>query len=521
MSASVRPPSPLELHAQRIGDTRAVIDDRPGGAVATLTYAELDREANRLAHVLIDCGVRPGDKLAWCGPNSPGVLVASSARQKVGATSVPINYRLAPDEAAYVVDDSDAVVAYVDAEYADVFATIRDRIPKVREVVVYGGPAPPGMLDGDRLAAAATDAPPPALDREYPSAMYYTSGTTGRPKGALRPPANPESVAALLRLLGHSPDDVYITTGPLYHSGPGGYAGIAQLLGNTVVLQRRFDAEDWLRLVAKYRVTMTFSAPAPIRLVCALPSDVKARYDRSSMKRMIANAAPWSFALKEAYMADFGESSLWEVYGSTEMGVNTVLAPADQRRKPGSCGRPAPGMEIRLYDDAGREVTEPGVPGEVFIRSNNAFLTYYKNEEKARAASRGDFTSVGDVAYRDAEGFYYICDRKNDMIITGGMNVYPAEIEAALERHPDIADVAVFGIPSAEWGEAVHAVVVPRGGNAMTAEAVTAFAREHLAGYKVPRSVSFADELPRTGSGKLLKRVLREPWWRGHGRRVG
>jgi fatty-acyl-CoA synthase/long-chain acyl-CoA synthetase len=518
---ATRPVSYLRAHAERMGDKLAVIADRPDGTLTRWTFAELNREASKLAHVLLDFGVQPGDKLVWCGPNSPGVVRASHARQKVGATSVPLNYRLAPDEAAYVVGNSDAVVVYVDAEYAELFAKIRDRIPKVREILVFGGAAPAGMLDGDALVAAASDAEPPELDQEYPAAMFYTSGTTGRPKGALRPPTNPASVMSLLQLIGHAPDDVYITTGPLYHSGPGGYFRIAHLLANTVVLQRRFDAEDWLRLVEKYRVTMTFSAPAPIRLVCALPAEVKARYDMRSMKRMIANAAPWSFALKEAYMADFGEDSLWEVYGSTEMGVNTVLAPADQRRKPGSCGRPAPGMEIQLYDDAGAEVTEPHVPGEVFIRSTSAFLTYYKADDKVRAASRGEFTSVGDVAYRDDEGYYYICDRKNDMIITGGMNVYPAEIEAALERHPEVADVAVFGIPSEEWGESVHVVIVPRPGATLTAEAVSAFARQHLAGYKMPRSVAFADELPRTGSGKLLKRVLREPFWQGHARRVG
>ena len=518
---ATRPGAYLRAHAARIGDKLAVIDDRPDGTLTRWTFAELARHACRLAHVLLDLGVRPGDKLVWCGPNSPGVVCVSHARQKVGATAVPLNYRLSPDEAAYVVDNSDAVVVYVDAEYADVFAKIRDRIPRVREIVVFGGPPPAGMLAGDALIAAASDAEPPELEREYPSSMFYTSGTTGRPKGALRPPTNPASVLALLQLIGHAPDDVYLTTGPLYHSGPGGYFGIAHLLGNTVVLQRRFDAEDWLRLVDRYGVTMTFSAPAPIRLVCALPADVKARYDRSSMRRMIANAAPWSFALKEAYMADFGEDSLWEVYGSTEMGVNTVLAPDEQRRKPGSCGRPAPGMEIKLYDDAGGEVIEPNVPGEVFIRSNNAFLTYYKADDKVRAASRGEFTSVGDVAYRDDEGFYYICDRKNDMIISGGMNIYPAEIEAALERHPDVADVAVFGIPSEDWGESVHAVIVPRSGAVLTPDALTTFAREHLAGYKLPRSVTFADELPRTGSGKLLKRVLREPYWRGQARRVG
>jgi fatty-acyl-CoA synthase/long-chain acyl-CoA synthetase len=200
--------------------------------------------------------------------------------------------------------------------------------------------------------------------------------------------------------------------------------------------------------------------------------------------------------------------------------VDTVLAPADHRKRPGSCGRAVPGVEIRLYDEAGNEITEPDVPGEVFVRSANTFNGYYKADSATRAAQRGDFASVGDIAYRDADGYYYICDRKTDMIISGGMNIYPAEIEAALERHPDIADVAVFGIPSEEWGESVHAVVVTRAGRTLAPDAVTAFAREHLAGYKTPRSVSFVAEIPRTGSGKILKRVLREPFWQGRRARV-
>jgi fatty-acyl-CoA synthase/long-chain acyl-CoA synthetase len=350
--------------------------------------------------------------------------------------------------------------------------------------------------------------------------MLYTSGTTGRPKGAVRQPLDPGAVFPLLQHIGFVEDDVYVTTGPLYHSGPGGFLQIAHLYGNTAVIQRRFDAEDWLRLVQKYRVSMTFSAPTPIRLVVNLPAEVKARYDRSSMKRMIANAAPWSFALKEQYLADFPQDSLWEVYGSTELGVDTVLAPPDQRRKPGSCGRAAPGVEITLFDDAGNEVTAPNVPGEVYVRSANNFVSYHKGAEKFDANRRDDFLSVGDIAYRDDEGFYYICDRKSDMIISGGMNIYPAEIEAALERHPAVQEVAVFGIPSDEWGESVHAVVVARPGWGIAADALTAFARGHLAGYKVPRSLSFADELPKTGSGKILKRSLREPFWRGRTTRV-
>ena len=219
-------------------------------------------------------------------------------------------------------------------------------------------------------------------------------------------------------------------------------------------------------------------------------------------------------------MADFGEDSLWEIYGSTELSVNTVLAPQDQRRKPGACGRPAPGVEIRLYDEQGEEVTEPGVPGEVYVRSVSNFTTYYKADERAAEARRGDFATVGDIAYRDPDGFLYICDRKNDMIISGGMNVYPAEVEAALELHPGVVEAAVFGIPDDQWGELVHAVVVTRAGHTLSPDDLASFARQHLAGYKVPRSVSFVAELPHTGSGKILKRELREPFWQGRTTRV-
>jgi len=269
-------------------------------------------------------------------------------------------------------------------------------------------------------------------------------------------------------------------------------------------------------------VSSTFSAPALIRLVCALPAGVKARYDRSSMRIMVANAAPWSFALKQAYLADFPPGSLWEVYGSTELGINCVLEPGDQMRKPGSCGKAAPGVEIRLLDADGSEVTGtgPGHSGELYVSSAAVFNTYYKQPDSYRAAMHGDFHTVGDIAYRDEEGYYYICDRKSDMIISGGMNVYPAEIEAALEQHPGIFDVAVFGIPSEQWGEQVHATVVRAPGASLSEADVLGYARQHLAGFKCPRSVSFTSELPRTGSGKLLKRELRAPYWAGHARQV-
>jgi len=513
----------LTVYSQALADKPAVIDDRPASGghparVAQRSFAELEADANRLANVLVQLGVRPGQKVVWCGQNSIGVVRMMHAARKAGAIAVPLNYRLTVDEAAYVVDNSDAVVAWIDAEYAELFAKVQPRAPQLRHVLVFDGRPGAGQLDGEKLLAAAPATKPAVtLGADAGATMIYTSGTTGNPKGALRGAiGSPEQTAAMLAFIGYVPDDVYLTTGPLYHSGPGGFMAVAHALGNTVVLQHKFDPEDWLRLLTQYRVTTTFSAPTPIRMVTQLPDATKAKYDRSTMRIMIANAAPWSFALKEAYLRDFPETSLFEVYGSTELGVNTILRPEDQRRKPGSCGKPSPMVEIKLFDETGNEVTEPRVPGELYVKSPSVFAAYHKAPEKFEKGKRGDFMTVGDVAYRDEEGFLYICDRKNDMIISGGMNIYPAEIEAALDRHPDVMDVAVFGIPSEEWGELVHAVVVARPGSGLDAERVKAHARDVLAGYKLPRSISFADEIPRNGSGKILKRVLREPFWKGH-----
>jgi fatty-acyl-CoA synthase/long-chain acyl-CoA synthetase len=518
VAAETASPDILTLHAIARGDKPAVIDDRPDGTSVVWTFAELNERANRLANAMRGLGIGFGQRVIWCGRNSPDAVAMTHAARKIGATAVPLNYRLAPEEAVYVIHNSDAVLVWADAEHRELLSGIRDRLPGVRHVVIFGGEAGGFTAAEPWLAEAAPEDPPrPQGDA---ATMIYTSGTTGQPKGAVRRGiGNPAQVRGLVEALGYRPDDVYLTTGPLYHSGPGGFLGIAHALGQTVVLQRRFDAEDWLRLVDRYGASSTFSAPAPIRLVCHLPEEVKARYDRSSMRIMIANAAPWSLALKEAYLRDFPPDSLWEVYGSTELGVNSILRPEDQLRKPGSCGRPAPGVEIVLIGDDGAPVTKPNEPGELFVRSASVFDTYHKAQEKYESERRGELHTVGDVAYFDEEGFYYICDRKKDMIISGGMNIYPAEIEAALERHRDVFDVAVFGIPSDEWGESVHAVVVVRPGATLTEQQITAFAREKLASYKIPRSISFARELPRTGSGKILKRVLREPFWADqHGR---
>lgn len=506
---NVTPADLLTVHAANDPDKVAVIDDRPGQAPRQQTFAELDAYTNRIANGFIGLGVEPGSKVMWLGQNSIEVLACTHAARKAGVISVPLNYRLTDDESTYVINNSDAEVIWADAAYAETLHRLADRLENVRATVIFGGdPASDSnqMTEADFLGADT----PPQRDQSTSGTMIYTSGTTGNPKGAVRHEASsPEQGGALLQLMHYGPGDVYVTCGPLYHSGPGGFAAIAHRLGNTIVLQHKFDAEDWLRLIDKYQCSSTFSAPTPIRMVVNLDAEVKAKYDTSSMRIMVANAAPWPFALKQAYVEDFPPESLWEIYGSTEMGVNCVLAPEDQMRKPGSCGKPAPLVEVKLFDADGHEVTEVGAPGELYVRASSVFDTYYKAEEKYAADDRDGWHTVGDIAFRDDEGFLFICDRKSDMIISGGMNIYPAELESALEQHPDIYEAAVVGVASEDWGETVLAIVVPNEGSVLDRAAVDAFAREKLAGYKVPRLIEFVEEIPKTGSNKILKRDLR------------
>jgi len=305
----------------------------------------------------------------------------------------------------------------------------------------------------------------------------------------------------------------------MYHSAPGGFATYAHIVGATVVIMSKFDAEGALAVIQGRRCSSTFMAPTLLKRITDLPESVRARYDVTSMRAIIMAAAPCPMSVKEAVVGYFGPA-LYEFYGSTELGVNTILNPVDVLRKPGSCGQVAPGRELALLDDEGTPVPV-GEPGELYVKQFNGILDeYYKDAPATAGMRRGEWYSVGDVAYVDADGFYYICDRKRDMIISAGVNIYPAEIEDALHRHPDIQDVAVFGVPDDEWGERVHAAIQPRPGVRVTAEDVIAFARQHVAGYKVPREVTFHTDFPRDAAGKLIKRVLREPYWAGRASRV-
>jgi len=452
----------------------------------------------------------------WCGPNSLEVLATIHAARKLNLVAVPLSYRFNAEEMAYVIDNSDATIVVVDADEAPLVADVRAQIPKVRTVVVFGGTTPEGCRSWEDVIAGQPDSEPDIEPGSAAgSAMIYTSGTTGKPKGALRTRTDRQIVFALLAELNMLHENaVHLTTGPLYHSGPLAFASLSHTVGAPIVVLRKFDAARWIELVKKHRVTNTFSAPTQLKRIVSLPADQLAAADMSSMVTLIANAAPVPYALKQEIIEKLGDGFLYEVYGSTELGVDTVLKPEDQLRKPGSCGKPYGGIEMKIVKEDGTDAG-PNEAGELFVRTGLAMDGYHRTDEQLTEISGSEWKSVGDVAYVDEEGYVFICDRKKDMIISGGVNIYPAEIEAVLYAHPQVLDVAVFGIPDDEWGERVHAIVQAKAGETIDVEELREFAEPRLANYKRPRAYELRAELPRTDAGKLLKRVLRDEYWQG------
>jgi acyl-CoA synthetase (AMP-forming)/AMP-acid ligase II len=504
----------LALHAQNQPEKPALV-----AGERTLTYAELNEQANRAARVLASVGAGYGDRVASMSYNSLEGSIAAAGGQKLGVIGVPISYRLRAPEVAFIVNDSGAKVVLAGSDFVPTLEEARREIRGDTIYMALSGRAPKGWLDFKDLLAQADPAPVESRrGAGLPPSMLYTSGTTGNPKGAYRSRGiDVEAVMRVLAAFEITGSDVYLLAGPGYHSAPLFFAALTTAVGGTIVVQRKFEPEEALRLIERHRCTMTVMAPTLLQRIMDLPEEVRGRYDVSSMRALIMAAAPCPFSLKERAIAYFGQS-LWEFYGATETGVNLILRPEDQLRKPGSCGTPLDGIEIKLTDEDGREVAV-GEPGELWVRSGG-LAEYYNRPEATAGSMRDGFFSVGDIAYRDAEGYYFICDRKVDMIISGGVNIYPAEIEAVLFSHPEVRDVAVIGVPDPHWGESVKAIVELQPGSKVSEQELIDYCGERLAGYKRPRSVDFVPELPRDLAGKLQKRKLREPYWEGSGRTV-
>ena len=506
----------LALHAVRQPGKPALIEGE-----RVWSWPEFVTRRNRLGHALLGLGLEPGAHVIVYAGNSLEHYLAGAGARPAGLIPAPLNHRLVAAEVAYILDHSDAAAVFVSDEFLPMCEVVREQAWKVRHWILMGEARRAWAVHLDDLLAEGSPEPVdlPA-DTGFGASLVYTGGTTGKPKGALRRSVDPQGLMDTMRAMDLlDPSHVHLVAGPMYHSAPSGLALYSHLVGATVVIMPKFDPERALEQIQRYRCTSTFMAPTLLKRIVELPASVRARYDVSSMRTIIMAAAPCPMSVKEAVIGYFGPV-LYEFYGSTELAVNTILRPEDVLRKPGSCGQAAPGREIALLDDDGRPVPV-GEPGELYVRRfSNILDEYYKDPAATREMRRGEWYSVGDVARMDADGFYYICDRKRDMIISAGVNIYPAEIEDALHRHPDIQDVAVFGVPDDDWGERVHAAVQLQPGARLTGEDVTAFARRHVAGYKVPREVSFHEDLPRDASGKLLKRVLREPYWAGRAVRI-
>jgi long-chain acyl-CoA synthetase len=497
------------------------------------SHDEVAARAARIAGGLDRLGVRPGDCVCVLMRNDIAFIEAAYAVMMLGAYAVPVNWHFKPEEVGYILADSAARVLI---GHDDLLAPLGGTVPE--GVTVLSVPPPPEILSSYRIDPALLRTPNGAHDleawlgqqqpyegppRPQPQNMIYTSGTTGHPKGVRRnaPTAAESASAEGMRALiyGLKPNARALLPGPLYHSAPNSFGLRAGKLGGVLVLQPRFDPEQFLQIVDAHRIDTIFMVPTMFIRLLKLPQEVRAKYDISSLRHIIHAAAPCPADVKRA-MIDWWGPVIYEFYGSTESGAVTFATSEDALNKPGTVGKVAPGAEMRFIGEDGRELPQ-GEIGEIYTRiPGNPDFTYHNKPEKRAEIDREGFITSGDVGYIDADGYVFICDRKRDMVISGGVNIYPAEIEAALHGLPGVHDCAVFGIPDVEFGEALMAVVEPQPGVTLDIAALRAGLKLALADYKVPKHIEIGRDLPREDSGKIFKRRLREPYWERAGRRI-
>jgi len=475
----------------------------------TITFAQLDREIDRLGWGLRAHGFRRGDRAVFMLKNRPEFIALQPAMSRIGAAGVSVSWRSTPSELEYLLLHSGARALFFDHDVAD---TVRATLPACktlpRDNVFCVGGAVDGFPSYDELVAGAS--PQPIEPGEDAAVILYTSGTTGKPKGAVRKFPR-DVVLGTLSIIASSPlrsDDIHLAVLPFYHSTAFAFTSFSHLVGATVVMLDGFTPEGFLEAVERYGITQTALVPTLLHRLMQLGEERIAQHDTRSLRAIITAGAPLPAGLALRVMDAFGDI-LYNYYGATETGLNTVATPADLRACPGTIGRPIENNEIHLLDDNGCEVP-PGEVGEVFIRGPMVVAGYHDDEDATRRARHQDMFSVGDLGRVDDRGCYHLAGRKRDMIISGGVNVYPAEVEAVLESHPQVAEAAVVGVPDDEWGERVVAFIVPRGdAGAGLVASVADHCRARLAGPKRPRDYVMIDSLPRNPTGKVLKTELR------------
>jgi fatty-acyl-CoA synthase len=474
-----------------------------------LSYGELEARVNRLTHVLTGLGVGSGDRVGLFLKNGHEYLELQLALGALGAIGVQIGYRLKADEVAYILDNAGAKALFFHADLAPVVreALPASPLPAARAVATR---AVEGFAHYEALLAGA-DSGTPAVDRggSMGGIMIYTSGTTGRGKGARREFGN-MGFGPILGMLAQLPlrrDDRHLCVSPLYHSLAMFFVVPVMAVGGCVVIHEHFDPEETLRTMERERITSILLVPTMLQRILALPSETVHRYDTSALRWIMCGAAPLPTEVARRAEDLFGPI-LYNLYGATETGLVTLARPGEHTARPGTIGRAIHGNEIRLLDERGADAGVDAV-GELYVQNGMMMDAYHGNDAATKAAMMDGFLSVGDLARRDADGYYYLVDRKTDMVISGGVNIYPWEIEQRLHEHPAVHEAAVVGVPDAEWGESLAAWVVLERGQRPTAEQLGDFVRATLADYKRPRHLFFVDALPRNPTGKVLKRELR------------
>jgi acyl-CoA synthetase (AMP-forming)/AMP-acid ligase II len=490
------------------------------------SYAELDAHTNQVAHGLKALGVKPRQRVAYLGKNSDIYFELLLGAMRANVVMAPINWRLAGPEIAFIVEDCQAPVLFVGPEFAEQIQAIRAQLPSVRTFIVTEGNAPGWQDFASWRDAQSRDDPKVPIEPGDIAIQLYTSGTTGKPKGAMLSHAN---FMPLLRGgAGERPDwnkwskdDVSLVAMPVFHIGGSGWGVLGLYHGAKGVIAREFDPTKVLDFFERSGITKLFMVPAAMQFVVRQP---RAReVDFSKLKYMLYGASPIPAALLKECIEVF-KCGFVQLYGMTETtGTIVALPPEDHVEgldRMRSAGKALPGVELAILDADGNKLP-PGEVGEIATRSGSNMAGYWNlPEATAKTLDKNNWLRTGDAGYLDSDGYLYIHDRIKDMIISGGENIYPAEVESAICDHPDVAEVAVVGIPDDQWGEAVKAIVVMKPGKKASSSDIIGFTRQRIAGFKTPKSVDFIEALPRNASGKILRRHLRDPYWAGKDRQV-
>jgi len=502
----------VAYHAQHQPDVRAIVS--PHG---DRTFAELNANANRIVRLLADHGITDGDSVAVVTKNRPEFIETLCATTRAGIRMTPINFHLKGEEIGYVVDNCEAKALIADASLGKSVQEAPQWAPKLQLQLSVGG-----FVAGYQDFAEAI-APYDGSNIEHPvlgNNMLYTSGTTGRPKGVYRKEHQPIAPQWGDTPAAYTPgEDRELLTGPAYHAAPL-LINIIQPLwsGVGIVMMDQWDAEETLRLIDAYGITHTHMVATMFHRLLDLPAAVKNRYDLSSMKFLVHGAAPTPVHVKQSMIEWFGPI-IWEYYAATEGGGGFLVGSEEWLTKPGTVGKPGPEFDNKIMDDDGREV-KPGEVGTIYFRApDTGRFEYYKDQNKTGSSYRGDYFTLGDMGYFDDDGYLFLTGRSAELIISGGVNIYPQEIDSEIHKHPAVFDVCTIGVPNDEWGEEVKTIVQLEPGiqpsETLTADLIN-WARERLANFKCPRTIDYAIELPRSDAGKIQRKVVRAPYWKDH-----